>query len=239
MNCSSAAALPDPSAFQIWHNLQFKPTAFPALMAKSQRMNCIPLLCLGEGQTLPCRFLASPSRCLLGHFQEHIVNGLGVLCHPFCGEGSAHECRMGNIPWSVFLSQEKAQLLSTCRWKIKKPHMENTESRTFHAIAATHSGAEDSSNPTLWKELLGKVAETLKTILVPTEIAPGPRQNHVDTLNWWEAYVLFLKALHHFWQGEPFILCNALSTQAYFHASIKNIKSLTLTLTLSLPPQGM
>lgn len=42
MPSCSAAGPPASSAFQIWHNLQVKPTAFVALMAKSQRMNCIP-----------------------------------------------------------------------------------------------------------------------------------------------------------------------------------------------------
>jgi len=45
-------------------------------------------------------------------------------------------------------------------------------------------------------KLLGKATEQrLKAILVPAEIAPGPRQNKADILNWGEAYVLFLKAL--------------------------------------------
>lgn len=42
---------------------------------------------------------------------------------------------------------------------------------------------------------------------MPTEIAPGPRQNKVDILNWREDYVLLLNALTpSIWQGEMFIL---------------------------------
>lgn len=153
MSCSSAAGLPSPSTFQLWHNLQFKSTAFVALMAKSQGM-----LWLGERQTLPCRFLAPPSRCLPWHFQEQTVNGLWVLCHPSCGGGSVHEC--SDIHWSAFLRQQGAELLSTCRWKVKSLTQRIQSKGAFtYALAATHSWAEDSSNHTLWMELLGKVVE--------------------------------------------------------------------------------
>lgn len=73
--------------------------------------------------------------------------------------------------------------------------------------------------------------QRLKTVLVPTKITLGPRQNKADTWNWREflLYVLFLKALCHF-GSEPFVPCNDLRAQTYFCISVKSIR-------LTLPPQ--
>lgn len=123
-------------------------------------------LWVGERRTFPCRFLAPPSRCLLGHFQKQTIDRLGIgLVHhatAFCGAGCVREYSVGDIHWSDFLSQQKVELLSM--WKSRLLSHMTTEQR-------------------------------LKTILVPTEIAPGPKQNKADILNWREPYVLFIRAL--------------------------------------------
>lgn len=68
----------------------------------------------------------------------------------------------------------------------KKPYTENSEQRSFHLRLSSYTQlSRGQQQPHLVNGAAREGGrERLKTILVPTEIAPGPRQNNVDTLNW-------------------------------------------------------
>lgn len=108
----------------------------------------------------------------------------------------------GRHPLISFSKAARSRATQHMQMESKKPYTENSEQRSFHLRLSSYTQlSRGQQQPHLVNGAAREGGrERLKTILAPTEIAPGPRQNNVDTLNWWDAYVLFFKALHHFWQ---------------------------------------